>query len=191
MHDSIRPITKTLKKILIINPIQFGYHIDSYKYMRLLSRKCDITYICWDYEYSRINGVSANIKYVKRNKNKIIRIIKLYWRFYSEIKRKYDIVFLTCGRGYFVFRLLSPNQRFVYDIRPGSISRNNFKRRLKNFLIKLDTLFFDNITIISECLKNKFNIRIRKAYILPLGGDSHANLINNFLMIIFLTIWFY
>ncbi|WP_177166605.1 glycosyltransferase [Nitrosomonas sp. Nm51] len=58
----------------------------------------------------------------------------------------------------------------VLDIRTGSVKKNELVRKYFDTVLKIETLFFNNITIISNGLIKKLNIK-KEVQILPLGAE--------------------
>lgn len=78
-----------------------------------------------------------------------------------------------------LLRLLRPKHCFVFDIRTGSVHHNPMVRRFDDARLKLETLFFKNVTVISESLAEKLGLA-KKAHILPLGADVISDSVKNF-----------
>jgi len=67
----------------------------------------------------------------------------------------------------------------VFDIRTGSVAKNSLVRRCYDALMKIEALFFTNVTIISEGLARKLNLKT-KTTILPLGAEIISPIEKNF-----------
>jgi len=163
-------IFSIMKKLLIINKVQFGYHIDSYKYCQYLKNNFDITYLCFDTGKQKVQEENINIIYIPHEKtflNKGFNFIKICRH---QIKHQnYDIVFIVHFLMSSFIKIGIMHQKFILDIRTNSVNTNKYKRFIHDQILKIDSLFFKNITIISECLKKK--LKISEAHILPLGSD--------------------
>lgn len=158
------------KKLLIINRKQFGYHIDTYFYCKHLNTSFEITYICFDHGITKLSVEHVNVRYVERTGLKLIRFAKYLWITNKEIKKTYDVYFIKYFIGCSLLKVVNPGRQFVLDIRTGSVSVKKWKRYFLNALMKFETLFFKNITIISKNLAHDFNLK--NAHILPLGSDT-------------------
>jgi len=170
-----------MKKLLIINKTQFGYHIDSYKYCQYLKNYFEITYICLDTKKPKIYEDNINIIYVQYQSSYLKRGLNYIKTCRSQIKnKKYDFIFLV----YFIMALFVKlgisKENFILDIRTGSVNKSFLKRFIANFILKIETLFFKKITIISICLRKQLNISSKKSHILPLGSDPISNNAKNF-----------
>jgi glycosyltransferase involved in cell wall biosynthesis len=166
-----------MKKMLIINPAQFGYHTPTYYYCKYLKDYYSITYVGWDQNLQRINMPGVEIHYVPWQGKTLIRSFRFLAMASILIKDKPEIIFMK----YFkvislALRLMNPSYCYVLDIRTGSVKAHPIKRMLHDMRLKSEAKFFKNITVISQSLAEKLNLS-SKAHILPLGGDiiSDAN----------------
>jgi len=170
-----------MKKLLIINRAQFGYHIDSYKYCQYLKDKFKITYLCLDVGREKIEEDGVNVIYIPYSNSFIKKGLSLIKASREKIKHEhYDIIFIV----YFLMsswiKLGFKKSKFVLDIRTGSVSIQNLKRFIEDNILRVESLFFENITIISECLRKKLNFNINKSHILPLGSDPISSTLKEF-----------
>lgn len=156
--------------ILIVNKEQYGYHIDTYKYCVYLSGKFNITYICWDENRDRITTDGIRCIYLKKEGNILNRFSILIRSMKKEIKNNnYDIIFILYFFGCSILRLLNFNSVFNLDIRTIAVTEKKTKNFLFDKLLKLETLFFKNISVISE--ETGKQLRINDFIVLPLGGE--------------------
>jgi len=161
--------------LLIINSIQFGYHIDTYYYCKYLSDKYFITYLCWDHSLPKIDLPRVKVIYVNRRGNMVTRSLRFLRYAFKEFRHDPTIVFIK----YFkivslALRLLKPTYNYVLDIRTGSVHKNRIIRKLHDARLKFEIRFYKNVTVISESLAQKLDISDR-AHILPLGADVISN----------------
>lgn len=162
---------KSNRKLLILCQSQFGYHVDAYYYCKYLKEHFDITYLCWDYDLPEIAMEKVHVISVPRTGSIVKRYVRYLSAALSEIRRgKYDIHFIKYFRACFLLEVFNPQKRFVLDLRSGHISNSAFSRFVFNFVIKGESFFFDNITIISKSLAKKLGLE-KRATILPLGAD--------------------
>jgi len=156
--------------MLIINKEQYGYHIDTYKYCVYLSGQFNITYICWDENKERIITKGVKCIYLKKEGNLLNRFSILIRSVKKEIKNNnYDIIFILYFFGCSVLRLLDFSSVFNLDIRTIAVTENKTKNFLFDKLLKLETLVFRNITVISE--ETGIQLGIIDYKVLPLGGE--------------------
>lgn len=159
-------------KLLIINQAQFGYHIDTYYYCKYLKDDYDITYICWDYGRPKIRENNVNVKYCSREGSLVKRNIRFIIKTIKEIKsNNYDIIFIQYFRGCSLLKILFRHNKLILDIRTLSVHNLKINRFFYNYFLKLESIPFENITVISDSLRKKLKIPVNKSYILPLGAD--------------------
>jgi glycosyltransferase involved in cell wall biosynthesis len=162
----------TYKKLLFINQIQFGYHIDYLKYCKYLKSDFYITYLCWDYNWDKVSEDNIEIIYVSRSGNILSRNVRFIHEIIKLIRKElYHVIFVNYFRGCSIIPLLFNKRSIIHlDIRTGSVSRNDLSRSLYNILLSTESKFFRSVSIISSGLQKLLKITSR-AYILPLGAD--------------------
>ena len=162
------------KKLLIITPKQFGYHIDYYNYACFLSNKYDITYLCWDYLLEKLTIPNVDINYISRAGSKFKRNVVFIRAIVKTINTTdFDCVFTNYFKGCslllpFIFRQRS---KINIDIRTGSVKRSRWKRYIENTIIKSEASLFAHQSIISNGLKQMLKIS-GNAVIIPLGANK-------------------
>lgn len=161
------------KKLLFINQSQFGYHIDYVQYCKYLKEYYDITYLCWDYNKEKIKERDINILYVSRRGNIVIRNFRFIQYVLKYLKHQdFSFVFIHYFRGSSFIRLLTNNKMWLHlDIRTGCVSNSIITRNIYNSILRIESLFFKSISIISVGLRNKLQIH-KNACILPLGATK-------------------
>lgn len=161
------------QKLLIINRVQFGYHTDSFKYCQYLKNDFDITYICFYTNMEKISDDGVKIVYVPYKGSFIHRGIGFigYCRQYIK-SNKIDLIFIVYFQMAFLLKLTSSSEKFILDIRTGAVGATFMKRKIKDTIMIFESMFFKNITIISECLRKKLKLKTKKCHILPLGADT-------------------
>jgi glycosyltransferase involved in cell wall biosynthesis len=158
-------------KIVILNIYQLGYHTDTYNYCRYLKSDFDIAYVSFNQGFEDIvmEGIKAiTIPQPRGFWNLINGYINLAHLIKNE---KPDLVFIVYVRFISIVRFFIPNTKFIFDIRTGSLFKNASKRYLWNSLLRLESVLFRRITIISEGLRKGLHITARKCTWLPLGGN--------------------
>jgi len=161
-----------MKKIIIINQLQFGYEVDTYYYSKYLRNNFNVTYICWDYDKKKIKMQGVNAKYISRNGNIVARNIRFIKKVSDVIRNNnYHVHIIEYFRGCSILKLLYPSKKFIFDVRTGSVSQKTINRALFDSTMKFESKFFKRCTVISETLRDRLNISQRKTYILPLGAD--------------------
>jgi len=161
---------KKKRKLLMINRNQFGYHLTSYYYCMLASKELDITYLCFDWGRPWIEHSGVKSIYLSRKGNVFSRSCHFFFAIMRELKRDYDIVFVVYFFACFLLRIFCPHQCFVFDVRTGDVKKSRVKRKINNCILRAESCFFKNISIISESLANKLKLPEAKVHILPLGA---------------------
>jgi len=168
-------------KIIIINQAQFGYHLDTYYYSKYLKESFEVSYICWDYGNKKIEFPNINIFYISRKGNIFTRNFRFIFETLKLIKKNnYNYHFIKYFRGCSILKVFSPTKKYLFDIRTGSVSHKKIKRIIYDFILKFESFFFPEITIISDSLRKKMNISSKKVSILPLGADVISNKLKKF-----------
>ncbi len=162
-----RPLRPSL---VIINSEQFGYNPATYYYCKYLRDRYSITYICWDHGLKKMSLSDVKVVYVKRKRG-IGRIFLFLKEVLYQTKSPDTIIFIK----YFkvistITRLLRRNNPLVLDIRTGSVEPSQLLRFIQDTILKIECLFFNNITVISKGLACKLGLE-KKSIILPLGAE--------------------
>jgi glycosyltransferase involved in cell wall biosynthesis len=132
-----------------------------------------VTYIGFDSGRERIDLESVDVKYVSLSGTFFDRAIRFYGSIYNELRaHDYDVVFIKNFDFCFLIRLFDFRPRYVLDIRSGSVKWSRNHRKFQNLKIKLNTLFFRYITVISEGLAEQLNLR--NYHIVPLASDIYS-----------------
>lgn len=171
-----------IKRLVIISKDQFGYLTDTYKYCQHLRDNYDITYVCFDMGLEKIDMDKVNIKYFTFN-NKISSI-KNFYNFCIYLlqflkKENFNFIFCVYFRFCFLIPLFIKNNNIWLDIRTTCISNSFFRRLVSNSELIFNSLFFKNISVISDGVANQ--LKLKKYKLLPLGADSlpKKNLLNS------------
>lgn len=159
------------QKLLIIEKGQFGTLTDSYKWCQYLCDRYNIDYICFDSGKKKISFKNVNVKYVSSKGLKIIRGLRYLITvllFLFNYKGKIIVVYFS---GCEIFKYFYKNKKMILDIRTLSVSINpetneRYDNKLKSVCDK-----FDFVTIISDGLRKKLDLKEDKSSILPLGSD--------------------
>jgi glycosyltransferase involved in cell wall biosynthesis len=163
-------------RILFIYPNQFGYHTDTFKYCQYLNNEYDISYICFDQGFEKITLPGINVIYLQYNTGKFKRLSNyLYYIIHLSRIEQIDIIFTVQFKFCFLIGIFAKSKVKILDYRTGDLNSNSFIRFLSNRLLLFDSLFFKNISVISEGLAGILGLRLSKTLILPLGGDAFTN----------------
>lgn len=161
-----------MKQLLIVNNAQFGYHTDTYSYCRHLRGDYSITYLCWDYGFDKLELSGIRVIYVSRSGNKparLSRFIRSCWREMHSIS--YEATLVVYFRFCFLLALFGKCRNIILDIRTGYVLPGFLKRAMYNAAIRVESLFFRRITVITEDLRKDLHLPLRKTHILPLGAE--------------------
>ena len=161
------------KKILLLYYNQFGYHTDLYMYSKYLNEQIfEVHYFCIDQRLPKISPGNVIVHYQTFNSNKIGSFFAYFFRLHLLIKReKFDLIFQVDGKFSILIRLLALSQEMIFDIRTGDLSDNKYKLWFRNMQISFASLFFKNVSIISESLRIKLKVKNNAVEIIPLGGE--------------------
>lgn len=161
------------KTLLLISPEQFGYLSDHYYYCKYLKDTFEINFLCFDKGYPKIQEENVNLIYLKFNHNKLRRLL---FFIYSAIrltrKVNYDILLTDYFKMVFIVGVLGKAKLKILDVKTGSLSDNIFIRWLFNKIILFSSLFFHEITVLSENLARCLKLPLRKTSIVPLGANE-------------------
>jgi len=161
------------KKLLILAKNQFGYHTGVFKMCKYLKHDYDITYYCFDFGLDRYEMDGVEIIYIKNEGNKLKRIYDLFSGTKQLKGAGWDIIFVLEFELCFLMKFLVKGKKHILDIRSAGIKTNFFKRKYTDLRIIWNTMFFKNISVISEGVAKK--LFIRKYLVLPLGADIISN----------------
>lgn len=161
-----------LPTLLYIDTNQFGYHKGSYKMCQNLYMDFNITFICFDNGYQKIEETDIKVIYVPWNSSYFkngVRFMRCCINHYKTNKTEY--LFAVYFPLVSLLKIILGHKNMILDFRTGSVNGSKVKRIITNSLMRLESLFFKRITIISESLALKLKLRMEKVYILPLGAD--------------------
>ncbi len=164
-------------RLLIVNPLQFGHHTEPYYYCRYLRQAYDMTYICWDYGLERIEEDGVRVLYVSRAGNRAQRMYRYIRAVVGEMNSsQYALVWVVHFRMCFVLPLLRRHQAMLLDIRSGFIGESGacFQRRMNNCFYHFESLFFENIIVLSESLRRELGIPRQKCQLVPIGAEQQC-----------------
>lgn len=165
-----RTNSSNMKNILMISRQQFGYLVDLHRWCRELRFEYDITVLSIGGR-KRIDLEGVRTTYIPFVRSRCVRglLFAVYslWAIFSA--RGYILIeyFPFCS----IYKIVFFWKKMILDIRSVSIERNNIKRKIKDWLLKLESLFFDYIVCITGEIINMLNISKEKSSVLPLGAD--------------------
>jgi len=161
------------KKLLIVNPNQFGYSAGYQYYCKYLKDEFDIDFLCIDRGFVKVDAPSVQVIYRNFKKNRINNLLSfILYAIRLSRKNKYDIIFSVYFRWVFLLGMLCKSKLKILDIRTGSLSDNKLQRLLYNSMNLFSSFFFDKITILSSSLAGLLKLPEKKTNILPLGASA-------------------
>ncbi|ERM81021.1 hypothetical protein P872_11505 [Rhodonellum psychrophilum GCM71 = DSM 17998] len=162
-----------MKKLLFVNKEQFGYHIDTYKYIQYLNCNYKCTYICWDEGLNKIILDNVKVIYLQKKGIKVFRFFYLISAITREIRKgNYNLIFIVYFFGCSCIRFLNPKQRINLDIRTVAVSKKLMLNTFYDFLLKTEVFFFKYRSVVSyetgiELMNSDFHV-------IPLGGECFS-----------------
>mgnify|MGYP000975279754 FL=1 len=97
-----------------------------------------------------------------------LKVIRYLWT--DECRKKKPIIIVNYYKLCGLIGLCNMTQSTVLDIRSGEISRSGVRVFLLNALIWVESLFYKRLFIISENLRLRLKLSLRKAKLIPLGA---------------------
>lgn len=133
----------------------------------------EVHYFCIDQRLPKISPGNVIVHYQIFNSNKISSFFAYFFRLHLLIKReKFDLIFQVDGKFSILIRLLALSQEMIFDIRTGDLSNNKYKLWFRNMQISFVSLFYKNVSIISESLRVLLKLKSKTIKIIPLGGEQ-------------------
>ena len=161
-----------MKRLLIVDAHQFGYHTDTYAYCRWLCSRADITVICWDYGKKRIALDHVAVVYVSRSGGPVRRLSR-YVQSVIALGRAqaFDVWFVVRFSGCSVLRWFARRTPKIVDIRTGSVRGNASRRKWDNLGVRAECSVFKHVTIIAHAVGDVIGFPRGRYTVLPLGGE--------------------
>ena len=168
-------------KLLFINPCQFGYLTDMYKWCKYLKDDYDITVLCFDSGLKRQELEGINIHYVSYGGAYYVRGVRFFLTCLKTVLFFNGIVFVEYFKSCEWLKRLLPVKKMILDIRTAAVlgtqaERDTYDKRLEQACDR-----FDIVSVISEGVRRRLK-RDDHTFILPLGADiisSSEKRINN------------
>lgn len=155
------------EKLVIISYGSFGDVLDYPKILESLSGDLE----CIFFGIGAKNSQNVNVKIVITHLRKFFKRIFFIISGIKFIKKnnpEYKIV--SYFPGCFLLGLFL--SKAVLDIRTGYISSSSFINFIMNLILRIESLFFYRVFIISDGLRIKLRIKKSKSLIVPVGCDS-------------------
>lgn len=157
--------------LLFVSHNQFGYFSIYYNYCSLLEKQYQISYLCFHQGLPEIAAGNVRVEYVKSGRNKILRHLRFFRAFLKILtKGEHKVVIFKYFRFVSLYRCFFPFKKIFIDIRTGSLRGKDWSRHLENLIIKLETLFFSHILVLSGGLSLRLGLPVSKTTVVPLGA---------------------
>jgi glycosyltransferase involved in cell wall biosynthesis len=169
------------KRVLFISPNQFGYLTDYYYFAKYLREDFDLDFICFDRGLAKRNLRRVRVDYVSFGGSKWVRHLRWVLAIRERLRsQKYDLVFLESHKHNLLIRLLLGRRKSILDIRTGAVSSSKRNNLIQNIRLRLDTLFFRNVSILSLKLREYLKLSEKKSHLLPLGAEIINGQVKNY-----------
>lgn len=159
-----------MKRLLIINKDQFGYHTDTYKWCEFLRTDYQIEVVCIGSRPKiELDGVKVHCLKLQGNrrvKGALFVLLSLFHILFFK-----GLIIVCNFSGCAIFKALLPWKKMILDIRSLGISTLKDERINENIATKKTTDKYDFVTIISEGTRDILKLSKEKSAILPLGAD--------------------
>ena len=157
-------------RILFINPCQFGYLTDMYKWCKYLKDDYDITFLCFDSGLKRQELEGINIHYISYRGSYQVRGIRFFLACLKQILFCKGIVFVEYFKNCEWLKRLLPFKKMILDIRTVAVWGTQAERDTYDKQLEQACDRFDIVSVISEGVRRRLN-RDDRTFILPLGAD--------------------
>lgn len=157
--------------ILFIIPAQYGYHTDSYQYCECLAEKYNVFYIGLDSNKPKCDSDKVNVYSLMPNQCITWRLTLFCAVFRLIKKHRFQKVFIYSFPLCSLFLLIVSRQIMVMDVRTSFIE-GRFKTKFLNLLLRMESIFFKRISVISDGVADFLRLNKLKCRLLPLGGED-------------------
>ncbi|MBI6066234.1 glycosyltransferase [Clostridium perfringens] len=162
-------------KVLIISPMEYGTQTDHIFWCKYLKKEKNVSHLSYGKNF--LNQYVDGIRIIMLSNVKKFRKLKLV-KYASKMikKNNYEVVIIDYFPGCSLLKLFNNKQRFILDIRSGTIKSNKLLKNIRDILIRMESCFFKEVTIIDKKLSEKLKVKKSKIKILPLGSDCFFSL---------------
>lgn len=170
-----------MKRIIIINPQQFGVNTDYRMYVNYLKFHYDeIKYITINQGYPIVDKNSANFTYIPycRIKKISYALFLLYCFFYLSSHK--GIVMTSNFSGCRYLKVIFRLRKMIVNIRTVSVNKDIRKSFEQNAIIRKDASVFDRIIMISMGGAKQLKLPLYKVKIVSLGADVISTIDKSF-----------
>ena len=150
-----------------------------FEYSKNLRNEFKICYLCFDLGLPKVSLEKVHIFYLKHSKYKFINWLNLSFNIIFNSYKGYNYMFMVYYKLCFLTNIFSQTP-IILDFRTGSLKDNYMLNLLDNYLMRIESIFFKKISIISDGLRKKINISKSKSFINPLGASVNSVLNKKF-----------
>lgn len=168
------------KRLIIINPVQYGQSTDYIKYAEYLSGIFDVEYFCLDQGHRRLPNDYINLHYIPYGKYKKISYPLYFLIVLIYVILHRGVVLSANFSGCRYLKMILFWRKMVVNIRTVSVSQDKKTAELENKRILKDALPFDRIIMISEGGAVQLGLPARKVHIVSLGADTISSVRKDF-----------
>ncbi len=160
------------KRILFISPNQFGYLTDYYYFCKYLRNDFDIHFLCFDRGLKKRSLDTVKVHYVSFSGNLVARLYRWLIIIKQMVKKtNFDVIFLENHKLVMFIKLILRKQNITLDIRTGGVAQNEWANYIDNSRIRMESAFFEHVTILSKALIHHLKLKPSKCHYLPLGAE--------------------
>ena len=164
-----------MKTIILASPNQYGYFTIYYNYAKYLSGDSKVIYICFDQGETKFEASdNLSIIYLPLRRSKTENVLQYYREIIKAYRAEKAAIILL---KYYLFsstlNLFIPRKDLILDIRTGYTSRNELKTFFFDSIISIEAFFFKRVIVLSESLREKLSLRMKKVNIIPLAAEQN------------------
>lgn len=160
-----------MQKLLIVNNATFGHLTDAFMWCKYLKNRFDITFVSFDTLHPKAEMEGVNLKFVSYSGGWFIREMRfLLVSLWYCLMCSGPILVVYFKDAIWLKRILFWKE-MILDIRTFSVKRSSENRDVINRNLLVTARRYNNVTVISEGLKQKLEMPNDNVNILPLGAD--------------------
>ncbi|NLE24416.1 MAG: glycosyltransferase family 4 protein [Clostridiaceae bacterium] len=119
--------------------------------------------------------VGLECDFAAASQNSLTRLFNFFKKAIFEIKHSNNAMIIICQYKFnFLYKVLFPFRRILFDIRTGSVSESLFRRIIVNLDLTICGILYNHVSIIDNGLRKKLHIPVTKCSIIPLGAQSYS-----------------
>ena len=159
-----------MKRLLIISKQQFGTLTDVLKWSENLRHNFEVTVLCFNTGSKKVSIPGVRVIYVPYTRVYLINALLFYIYAIYCIFRS-GVVLIEYFHGCVYLRKIFRNKPMLLDVRTLAVSKNESDRAKYNDGLIRASVYFNDITVVSEGVKEFFSNIDSNIYVMPLGAD--------------------